>query len=207
MFNSISGTITAKMPTLLFIEKNGIEWQLFVSTNSLDSFGPVGSQARVFTWLQHRDELMKLYGFFSVAERNLFLDLMKVDGIGPKQALKILSSIPFQELEEALDAEDISRLESAPGIGKKTAQKMILALKGKLTRIDDFSPRSKTPALSQFEDIIQALCGMGFDRRQTSEMVEKIASELKYAPGVSASEGDRIKEQELFRRSIVALSS
>ncbi|HKL84985.1 MAG TPA: Holliday junction branch migration protein RuvA, partial [Treponemataceae bacterium] len=146
-------------------------------------------------------------GFFSLAERNLFLDLMKVDGIGPKQGLKILSSIPFMELELALDAEDISRLESAPGIGKKTAQKMILTLKGKLTRIDDSSVRNKNNTFSQFDDIINALCGMGFDRRSASETVEKLARELKYAPGVSANESDRIKEQELFRRSIVALSS
>ena len=93
MFNSISGRITAKLPNTLYIENNGIEWDLMVSSLALDSFGLVGDTARVYVWLYHREDQMRLYGFPSPEERDIFLELTKVDGIGPKQAVRILSSI------------------------------------------------------------------------------------------------------------------
>lgn len=209
MFNSLSGTITVKMPSALFLENAGVEWDLMVPSLSLDAFGPVGSEARVYTWLYHREDQMRLFGFASVRERELFVDLMKVDGIGPKQAIKILSSITASELEKALDGEDLGRLEAAPGIGKKTAQKMILALKGKLTHEMDGGRARGGEKKGPHEDIIAALAGMGFDRKAASTAVEGIAAELaraaatESAPAPSAAQ----TEQEIFRRAIVALSS
>lgn len=208
MFNSLSGTITAKSPSSIFIETGGIEWDIMVPSLSLDAFGPVGSATRAFIWLYHREDQMRLFGFSSARERDLFLDLMKVEGIGPKQAIKILSSIAVPELEKALDGEDLARLESAPGIGKKTAQKMILALKGKLTHVDDSSGRRAGERKTGHEDIVTALAGMGFDRKAAIDAVENIAAELRNSPrtdGVLANARDI--EQEIFRRAIVALSS
>lgn len=204
MFNSIVGLITEKLPNELIIENQGIEWSLFVSSFALDSFGSLGSEARVFTWLYHREDQMRLFGFYSVHERNLFLDLLKVDGIGPKQAIKILSSITLEELEAALENEDVSKLESAPGIGKKTAQKMILALKGKLTQIDTQSYVKNSPIPEEHADIIAGLMNMGFDKKAVIEAVDRLSKEYK------ASNPDaKLKtfEQELLRRAIIALSS
>jgi Holliday junction DNA helicase RuvA len=178
MFNSISGTITAKMPLSLFVETSGIEWDIMVPTLSLDTFGPVGAITRVYTWMYHREDQMRLFGFPTVAERDIFIDLMKVEGIGPKQAIKILSSITAGELEKALDGEDLARLEAAPGIGKKTAQKMILALKGKLTHENDSPKRRGTGGKTPHEDIVNALTGMGFDRQASADAVENAAHEL-----------------------------
>lgn len=212
MFNSITGTITAKMPNEVFLDNNGVEWAFFVSTLAVDSFGPVGSVARVFVWLYHREDQMRLFGFSSSRERDLFIDLMKVEGIGPKQAVKILSSIPVDELEAALENEDVAKLESAPGIGKKTAQKMILSLKGKLTRIDT-APSSKSAQVpAEHEDIVAALAGMGFDRKAAIDAVARLSAELDQelrASGKTGSgtSGKKAAEQELFRRAIVALSS
>ena len=90
MINSISGIITGKFPKQLFLENNGIEWDICVPDSNLDLFGVVGSQAKVYTWLQHTDVSMALYGFATVEERSLFFDLLKVDGIGAKGALKII---------------------------------------------------------------------------------------------------------------------
>ena len=203
MFNSLSGTITAKLPATLYIENAGIEWNIVVSGLSLDSFGPVGSPAKVYTWLYHREDQMRLFGFYSPRERDLFLDLQKVEGIGPKQAMKILSSISVDDLESALDGEDLTKLESAPGIGRKTAQKMILALKGKLTRVDGARGRAAEKP-SPHEDIVAALAGMGFDRKAALAAVERIAQEI--AADGSAPAGAQQTEQEIFRRAIVALS-
>ncbi len=202
MFNSLSGTITAKLPQSIYVEANGIEWDIACPTLSLDFFGTVGSRARVFTWLSHREDQMRLFGFATVKERDLFLDLMKVEGIGPKQALRILSAITVSDLETALDAGDLGRLQAAPGIGTKTAQKMILALKGKLTSSDAIS--AKTSAKTEWSEIVDALVNMGFDRRLSAERIDTLASEL-------ASSGlDRAApsfEKELFHRAIVAMSS
>ncbi len=207
MFNSLSGTITAKLPAALYLENAGVEWDLMVPTLSLDAFGSVGSEARVYTWLYHREDQMRLFGFASVRERELFVDLMKVDGIGPKQAIKILSSISASELEKALDGEDLGRLEAAPGIGKKTAQKMILALKGKLTHELDAGRSRGSEKKGPHEDIIAALAGMGFDRKAASAAVEGIAAELARAETGSSTPNAAQTEQEIFRRAIVALSS
>ena len=205
MYNSITGTITAKLPSSLYLDNSGIEWDLIVPSLSLDSFGPVGSIARVFTWLYHREDQMRFFGFFSVRERDVFIDLMKVEGIGPKQAIKILSSISASELEKALDGEDLSRLEKAPGIGKKTAQKMILTLKGKLTR--ESGSMGRTEKKSVHEDIVVALVQMGFDRKTAIDAVEKTAQELTDSATPSSNATAHEIEQEIFRRSIVALSS
>ena len=156
MFNSISGTLTGKTAESIYIETNGIEWEVFVSALSADRFGTAGSTVRVYTWLYHREDQMRLFGFLTPAERSLFLDLTKVDGIGPKQALKILSGLDSGALEAALEAGDVARLQSIPGIGKKTAQKMVLALKGQLTGLHD-TGRAETAKKSEFEDIITAL--------------------------------------------------
>jgi len=169
---------------------------------------------RLYTWLYHREDQMRLFGFASTASRDLFLDLMKVEGIGPKQAVKILSSIPARELESALEGEDLARLEAAPGIGKKTAQKMILALRGKLTHAESAPDRKGAERKSAYEDIVVALTGMGFDRKQAVEAVESIAAELgaekpatgKVSAGKTGPAGKEM-EQEIFRRAIVALSS
>lgn len=206
MFNSISGLITQKLPLALYVETNGIEWEFMVPALSLDLFGTVGSTARVYTWLYHREDQMRLFGFSSPLEREVFIDLMKVEGIGPKQAIKILSSISSAELEAAIDSEDLAKLESAPGIGKKTAQKMILALKGKLAR--DTGTGKRAPTSGEHDDIVNALAGMGFDRRNAADVVQRVVSALKVENATfsgGAVTGAAL-EKEIFRRSIVELS-
>jgi Holliday junction DNA helicase RuvA len=158
----------------------------------------------VYTWLYHREDQMKLYGFASTRERDLFLDLMKVDGVGPKQAIKILSSIQVPDLEAALEGSDLARLQAAPGIGTKTAQKMILALKGKLTYAADSGKEKGGAKKSEYEDIVLALVGMGFDRKQTVDAVDSIAADL-LASGTARTSATF--EKELFHRAIVGLSS
>ena len=201
MFNSISGTLTGKTAESIYIETNGIEWEVFVSALSADRFGTAGSTVRVYTWLYHREDQMRLFGFLTPAERSLFLDLTKVDGIGPKQALKILSGLDGAALEAALEVGDVARLQSIPGIGKKTAQKMVLALKGQLTGLHD-TGRAETAKKSEFEDIITALINMGYDRKRAAETVESVAQSMR-AKGIDPA----AKEEELFRIAIVNLSS
>lgn len=201
MFNSISGALTGKTAESVYIENNGIEWEILVSALTVDRLGAIGNTVKVYTWLYHREDQMRLFGFLNPAERSLFLDLTKVDGIGPKQALKILSGLDGAALETALEEGDIARLQSIPGIGKKTAQKMILTLKGQLTTVQE-SGRQTVQKKSEFEDIIIALADMGYERKRAAEAVENAAQSMR-SSGINPSE----KEDELFRSAIVHLSS
>jgi Holliday junction DNA helicase RuvA len=190
MFNSIRGRITGKHAEGVWVLTGGVEWDLGVPLSDQAELPPPGEEAVVFTWLYHREDQMKLYGFSSVKRRSTFLELLKVEGIGPKGALKIMGGIGQEELETALETGDLERLERVPGLGKKTAQKMLLALKGKLARLDGEGP---------YGDLTEALAGMGYDRRTAAEALTRAAADLK-AAGVSEGEA------ELLKRAIVYLS-
>lgn len=204
MFNSISGIITGKFPKQLFLENNGIEWDICVPDSNLDLFGVVGSQAKVYTWLQHTDVSMALYGFATVEERSLFFDLLKVDGIGAKGALKIMSSVSSSRLTEVLEKGDIEMLEKIPGVGKKTAAKMMLALKGKLTFNQSTVSVSKNVD-SSYQDVINSLVEMGYDKKNVEIKVSQILDSLKQENGF---ENKSIKEKEeiIFRRVIIEMA-
>ena len=206
MFNSLNGIITTKLPKQVFLETNGIEWDLCVPDSNLDMLPPVGSEARVFTWLQHTDQLMTLYGFASADERSLFLDLLKVDGVGPKGAVKIMSSVSSSRLMEILENGDLEMLEKIPGVGKKTAGKMILTLKGKLKLSENEGGSVvRVAAASPYADVVSSLASMGYDKRlveqKIAQLVEVLTNESDFA-GKSQKE----REDLLFRRALVELA-
>lgn len=200
MFNSITGILTEKGSESVFLTTQGIEWEVYVSSITIDRLPSVETEVRLFLWLYHREDAMRLFGFIDRRERQLFFDLLRVNGIGAKQAIKILSHISCNDLERALNEADLGRLETVPGLGKKTAQKMVLALKGHLT--DSPTSGQKKSAAHQFEDILQALVGMGFDRRQAAEQLDKISAKT-----MRGEKAQAVYEDELFRAAIVALSA
>jgi Holliday junction DNA helicase RuvA len=188
MFNSIRGTITGKNPDSVFILSGGIEWDISVPLTDIGQLPALGEEGRLFTWLYHREDQMKLYGFADEKRRATFLELLKVEGIGPKGGLRIMSGIGQEELEQALDAEDLGRLERVPGLGKKTAQKMILTLKGKLAKVN-------AEEASPYGDLAEALAGMGYDRRAAQEALSRAAAELgPDVPNVAERETILIKK-------------
>ena len=127
MFNSLSGTLTYKgIDNIYLLNSCGIEWDITVSAKTLQALPPVGDECQVYTYYLHTENMVKLYGFFSKDERTFFLELNKVNGIGPKQAMKMLSSISAKQMSEALDKDDVALLSGIPGVGKKTAQKLML---------------------------------------------------------------------------------
>jgi len=210
MFNSLTGIISHKSPQTVYLQIGGVEWDIMVPDTALDVLAPLGAEAKIYTWLYHKEDSMRIFGFASAADRSVFVDLMKVDGVGPKAAIKILSSITAKELAATLDAEDMARLERISGIGKKTAQKMMLTLKGKLSLDDDsFAGKSSaggrsSSAVSPWADVITALVNMGYDKRLCEEAITKLTAEL-------AEDSDFVgknraaQEDVLFRRAIVEL--
>lgn len=217
MFNAISGILSYKGLDLVRVDSNGIEWEFSVPSRAVDAFGMTGDRTRVLCWLLHREDQMRLYGFPTEAERAVFLELLTVDGIGPKQALKILGGIGADDLERALDSEDLARLESIPGLGKKTAQKLVFSLKGKLPS----AVRQAAGAKEPHEDIIRALVEMGYDRRRAADCIRALVDQSagmtdgqpgNHPTGQSGNHPAGLpgrpeeRERELFRRAIVELS-
>jgi Holliday junction DNA helicase RuvA len=191
MFNSVTGEITFKGDERLCVQTGGVEWDITVSRRALEKLPPVGQVARIYTHLLHREDSMRLYGFSDPAERALFLDLQKVEGVGPRGALRILSGVDRDKFAEALERDDVDALCSLPGIGKRTAQKIILTLKGKLTPAGESSGRSTE------DDIATALVGMGFDRRTAKNAAAAAAKSMTGRD----MKGEEL-ERELFRRAV-----
>lgn len=204
MFNSLTGIITGKFPKQILIDTNGVEWDLCVPDSNLDLIPPVGNEAKIYTWLQHTDQLMALYGFASREEREVFLDLLKVDGVGPKGAVKIMSSVSSSRLMDILEKGDLEMLEKIPGIGKKTAGKMILALKGKLKLSESSGPSVRFDA-SPYADVVSSLVGMGYDKRLVQQKVAEL-NEVFTNDSDFAAKSQKEREDILFRRAIVELA-
>ena len=173
MFNSLTGVVTGKFPQKLFIETNGIEWDVTVPDTSLEKIPSVGIKGRIFVWMQHTENLMSLFGFATENERALFFDLLKVDGIGPKGAVKIMSNISVAALAEILDSGDVEALKKVPGVGPKTAGKIILSLKGKLSFVSNEKISSAVRKNNAYADVIDALVSMGYDRAKAEDAVFK----------------------------------
>ncbi len=201
MFNSLSGTLTYKgIDNIYLLNSCGIEWDISVSAKTLQALPPVGDECQVYTYYLHTENMVKLYGFFSKDERTFFLELNKVNGIGPKQAMKMLSSISAKQMAEALDKDDVALLSGIPGVGKKTAQKLMLAMRGKLVMDDELAA---APAGNpKFADIVNALSDMGFEYKKALKAVEEVA---KNSDIMNMKDDER--EKEIFKRAIVLLST
>lgn len=202
MFNSIFGTITAKFNKHVYLLNQGIEWDIIVPETAIDKLPFVGNECKIYTFLNHTENSMDLYGFSSEEERRLFFDLLKVDGIGAKGAIKIMSSVSSLDLINALEKEDLSALEKIQGIGKKTASKMILALRGKLSVVEKIVSTSKN---SIYSVVIKSLVEMGYDKNICEETINNLLK--KYNTDESFILKNQIeKEDFLFKSCIMELS-
>ena len=193
MFNSIRGVVSGKGGEGVFILSGDIEWEIAMPANDIQTL-PMNGECRILTWLYHREDQMKLFGFCNENRRNTFLELIKVEGIGPKGAIKIMGGISQDDLERALENGDLARLEAVPGLGKKTAQKMLLSLKGKLVQMQPVD------IVSPYNELVEALVGMGYDRRLAAQALAK--AESRAASDLSADE----KEKFIFKEAILNLS-
>ena len=192
MYNSLNGTVTEIRNSECCIDVGGVEYVLSLTSGALQQLKP-GSRQRILVYLHHKEDLMKLYGFADETERTVFTKLLKVSGVGPSLAVKILSGLPSRRLTTAIEDGDIALLSTIPGLGKKTAQKIILALQGSIVSVDASSA-------GPHGDIISALAEMGFDRNAAAEAVRSLSSKLP--ENIGAEEA----EQRLLREAIVVLS-
>lgn len=187
----------------------GIEYELIVSSQTASKLSQLHAdarrQVRLLSWLQHREDSMTLYGFTDDEERMLFLELIKVNGIGPRQAMKILSGVQVRAFIRALDENDMTFLSTIPGVGPKTSQKIVLALRD--TVVLDMPKRGSNDNSvgnldKRYEDLVVALADMGYDKRQVVSTLTKLLEENHE---VIAGKSLHESEEFLFRNAIVRL--
>ncbi|MDR1422231.1 MAG: Holliday junction branch migration protein RuvA [Coriobacteriales bacterium] len=161
MIASLRGELVARDATGIVIEVGGVGYRVGMSTLSLASLGELGTELMVFTTLIARDEGMALYGFLSTREQQLFEKLITISGVGPKVALSALSSFAPNVLQQLIHDEDAMRIATIPGIGKKTAQRIILELRGALSTVEESATTTQVSSRGTAQ-AVEALLGMGF---------------------------------------------
>lgn len=185
MIGRLNGTVLEKSPPQVLIDVQGVGYEVDVSMQTFYALPPVGAAVQLFTHLVVREDAHLLYGFADMAERTVFRQLLKVSGIGAKTALGLLSAMNADELAVAVAQEDIKRLSAAPGIGKKTAERLILELRGKLAPAADnsglFAP---TAAADNREDVCGTLLALGYTEREARTAVKSLPADVEVGEGV-----------------------
>ncbi|MBN1222346.1 MAG: Holliday junction branch migration protein RuvA [Candidatus Aminicenantes bacterium] len=170
MIAYLKGILKQKTSNQAVLDINGVGYRTFIPLSTYLKLGNIGENAELLTYTHMTDSSLSLYGFVSEDEREIFLKLIGISGIGPKIALNILSGIEASDLEDAIRRSDVARLSLIPGIGKKTAMRIALELQEKLIA------KEKILAAKDFgerEDLISALMNMGFKRKEIEKIVEE----------------------------------
>ncbi len=167
MYAFIEGQVCEKAGGELILMAGGVGYALNCSMNTLQAAPAMGQTMRCYTWLSVREDAMELYGFATKEEKSLFLSLTSVSGIGPKTALGVLGSMPLRDLNLAILLGDVSALSRAPGIGKKTAQRIALELKDKISQADVNAPDSPAAVAvpltaDNVTEALEALIALGY---------------------------------------------
>lgn len=189
MIASLFGTIKSLKMDQLVIDVNGVGYLVNISSRTSGQLSH-GRDAQIHTSMVVREDSLTLFGFLEVAERELFELLQTVSGIGPKVALAITQAMEISDLASAVKRRDENSISAIPGIGKKSAQRMILELEGKLDfAIKDISIKE----LSWREEVIDALVGLGFSRRQAESALNDLAASASAAELSALSSSERLK--------------
>ncbi|CAI0772620.1 MULTISPECIES: Holliday junction branch migration protein RuvA [Serratia] len=185
MIGRLRGVILEKQPPLVLLEANGVGYEVHMPMTCFYELPELGQEAIVFTQFVVREDAQLLYGFNDKQERALFRELIKVNGVGPKLALAILSGMSAQQFVSAVEREEITSLVKLPGVGKKTAERLVVEMKDRFKGLngDLFNSSSEIalPTAAQVAEVdaeaeaASALVALGYKPQEASRMVSKIA--------------------------------
>lgn len=185
MYYYIKGTLVHKEDDIVVIDAGGVGYQLFASMSTVSSIGNIGDSVTAYTYLYIREGIMDLYGFSTVEERTMFIQLIAISGVGPKAALSILSVASPSKLAMAVITDDYKLIQKAQGIGAKTAQRVVLELKDKLKNADIESivlPAENTAVQAMQDDnrgeALSALMVLGYSDREAAEALRGVDASL-----------------------------
>jgi len=183
MIARLSGILLEKTPPLVVIDCNGVGYECEVPMSTFYNLPALGEKIMLLTHFVVREDAQLLYGFGSNQERATFRQLLKVNGIGAKSALSILSGLSIDELVQAVALQEPAMLTRVPGVGKKTAERLLLELKDKFT-IDGVAAMSSNLPKSASSDVLNALLALGYNDREAVAAVKQLPVEVAVADGI-----------------------
>jgi len=178
MIAHLNGILTEKTPTNLIVECNGVGYFVKISLNTFSRITQEnGKQIKIFTNLQVKEDSQTLFGFFSIQEREMFLHLISVSGIGANTAMLMLSSLSSDEIANAITTDDVTTIKSVKGIGLKTAQRVIIDLKSKMNKIEFSAENIFSANNTNKFDALTALSALGFDKTKAEKAINKVITD------------------------------
>ena len=196
MIAHLRGTLLVKRPNQAIVETAGVGYDVTISVPTFSDLPATGAEVALHIHTHVREDALALYGFLRLAEKQLFEKLLTVSGIGPKLAITILSGMPADEMVGAIRGGDVARLTRIPGIGKKTAERMVLELRDKLPAVGGAAEVSVPQSTPMEEDVISALVNLGYQRAAAEKALQTARHNTKAPQNFEA----------LFRDALAALA-
>jgi Holliday junction DNA helicase RuvA len=191
MIGRIQGTLIANTPPRLIIDCHGVGYEVDVPMSTLYQMPSLGQQVTLLTHFVVREDAQQLFGFATESEREAFRALIKISGVGARTALSLLSGMSVEELSQAITLQESGRLTKVPGIGKKTAERLLLELKGKFGA--DIGLAGQAPQIDSQLEILQALTSLGYSDKEAQIALKQVS------PGSSVSDGIRLALKALSK--------
>ena len=198
MIAHLKGKLTYKSPIEIAIDVNGVGYQVFVPLSTFYALPEVEEDVFLDIHTHMREESLKLFGFYTTDEKKIFEKLIAINKVGPKLALTILSGMPPAELFTTIDSNDIGKLSTIPGIGRKTAERLILEMRDKMDGIslDSGIQKDSIPQNGLLDDALSALVNLGYKKNQAEQTLKKVYPEGEV--------GDSI--EDIIKKSLNLLS-
>lgn len=182
MIARLVGLLAEKSPPHVLVDVNGVGYEVQVPMSTFYNLPELGGRVTLLTQFVVREDAQLLYGFLTAGERASFRELTKISGVGARTALSLLSGLSTDELAQAVAAQDTARLIKVPGVGKKTAERLLLELKGKLAPA--LSPTGVAPVSEAQADILQALVALGYTDKEAQAVLKKLPADVSVSDGI-----------------------
>ena len=184
MIGRITGILLEKNPPQVVVDVSGVGYEIDVPMSTFYNLPKINEKVALFTHLVVREDAHLLYGFGTEAERATFRQLLKVSGVGPKVGLAVLSGMSVNDLAEAVAMQESGRLTRVPGIGKKTAERLLLELKDRLKVDVRISAGGVSPAPSSAADILNALISLGYNEKEALYAIKQLPADVTVSDGI-----------------------
>ncbi len=191
MIAYLRGNLVKKLTDRIILDVRGVGYGVSIPLSSYLKLGEIGDEVELQIYTHVTDSALSLYGFFGEEEREIFLKLISISGIGPKIALSILSGIEVSDLEDAIRSADVARISLVPGIGKKTAMRIAMELQEKLVEKEKLLGLGRS---QESEDLISALTNMGFKRKEVEKIVDETIKTLSLEAGFETLLRESLKQ-------------